>query len=111
MYDVHNYDTRHSSIKCRYAECHYSECRDYWNVMLSVVRPNVVMLSVVTLSVLAPVWIIGALRFVFLFRFSVILIMKNCCWKKVFLSRFIKSSEACLKHLNQNQQSSHANIL
>ncbi len=30
-----------------YAECRYAECRDYLNVMLSVVRLNVVMLSVV----------------------------------------------------------------
>ncbi len=28
-------------------ECHYAECRDYLNVMLSVVRLNVIMLSVV----------------------------------------------------------------
>jgi hypothetical protein len=69
LYDIQHNDTRHTSIKYRYGECHYAECRDYLNVMLSVVRPNVVMLSVVTLSVLAPVWIIGALRFVFLFRF------------------------------------------
>ncbi len=90
LYDIQQNDTRHSTIKCSYGECHYSECRDYWNVMLSVVRPNVVMLSVVTLSVVAPVWIIGALGIVFLFRLTVILIVKNCCWKKVFLSRFIK---------------------
>ncbi len=35
-------DTQHNSI-----ECHYAECRDYLNVMLSVIRQNVVLLSVV----------------------------------------------------------------
>ncbi len=29
------------------SECHYAECRDYLKVMLSVVRLNVIMLSVV----------------------------------------------------------------
>jgi hypothetical protein len=40
-------------IQHKIIECHYAECRDYLNVMLSVVmlsviRPNVVMLSVVS---------------------------------------------------------------
>jgi hypothetical protein len=35
-------DIQHNSI-----ECHYAECRDYLNVMLSVIRLNVVMLNVV----------------------------------------------------------------
>jgi hypothetical protein len=41
----HN-DTRHKSI-----EYHYAECRDYLNVMLNVIRVNVVVLSVVALTV------------------------------------------------------------
>ena len=36
-------DTQHNNKECNYAECH-----DYLNVMLSVVRLNVVMLSVIT---------------------------------------------------------------
>ncbi len=40
-------DIQHNSIECHHAECRYAECRDYLNVMLSVVRLNVVMLSVV----------------------------------------------------------------
>ncbi len=35
-------DNYHNSI-----ECHYAECRDPLNVMLSVVKQNVVMLRVV----------------------------------------------------------------
>ncbi len=35
-------DIQHDSI-----ECHFAECRNYLNFMLSVVRLNVVMLSVV----------------------------------------------------------------
>jgi hypothetical protein len=35
-------DIQHNSI-----ECHYALCRDYLNVMLSVVRLNVIILSVV----------------------------------------------------------------
>ena len=35
-------DIQHNSI-----ECHYAECRNYLNVMQSVVRLNVVKLSVV----------------------------------------------------------------
>jgi len=34
------------------SECHYAECRDYLNVMLSVVRLNVIMLIVVRLNVI-----------------------------------------------------------
>ena len=37
-----SYDTQHNNI-----ECHYAECRDYLNVMLSVIKLNVVMLNVV----------------------------------------------------------------
>ena len=44
-------DIQHNSIECHYAECLYADCRDYLNVMLSVVRLNVVMMSVVMLSV------------------------------------------------------------
>jgi hypothetical protein len=47
-------NTQHTSIECRYAECCYAECRDYLNVMLRVVRPCVIMLNVVMLSVVAP---------------------------------------------------------
>jgi hypothetical protein len=36
-------DIQHNST-----ECHYAECRDFFNVMLSVVRLNVVMLRVVS---------------------------------------------------------------
>jgi hypothetical protein len=39
-------DTQHNSI-----EWHYAKCCDYLNVMLSVVRLNVVMLSVVRLNI------------------------------------------------------------
>jgi hypothetical protein len=49
-------DTQHrhsaNSIECHYAECLYADCHDYLNVMLSVVRLNVVMLSVVMLNVI-----------------------------------------------------------
>ncbi len=37
----------HNGIECHYAECRYTERRDYLNVMLSVVRMNVFILSVV----------------------------------------------------------------
>jgi hypothetical protein len=39
---THSIDIQLNSI-----DCHYAECRDYLNVMLSVVRLNVVMLIVV----------------------------------------------------------------
>jgi hypothetical protein len=35
-------------------ECHYAECRDYLNVMLSVVMLSVVRLNAIMLSVVAP---------------------------------------------------------
>ncbi len=40
-------DTQHNRKEGHYAECRYAVCRDYLNVMLSVVRLNVIMLSVV----------------------------------------------------------------
>jgi hypothetical protein len=40
-------DIQHNSIECHYAKCYYTECRDYLNVILSVVRLNVVMLSAI----------------------------------------------------------------
>ncbi len=42
-------DIQHNS-----KECHYAECRDYLNVMLSVVRLNVIMLSAVAPLKVAP---------------------------------------------------------
>jgi hypothetical protein len=44
-----SYDTQHRHIDIQHnsIECHYAECRDYLNVMPSVVRLNVIMLSVV----------------------------------------------------------------
>jgi hypothetical protein len=39
-------DIHHNSIECHYSEYHYAECFDYLNVTLSVIRLNVVMLSV-----------------------------------------------------------------
>jgi hypothetical protein len=44
-------DIQHDSIGRYYAQCHYAECRDYFNIMLSVVRLSVFMLSVVRLNV------------------------------------------------------------
>ncbi len=41
-----SYDTQRNNI-----ECHYAECRDYLNVMLSVIKLNVVMLSVIKLNI------------------------------------------------------------
>ncbi len=39
---------------CHYAEFRYAECRDYLNVMLCVVMLSVVRLNAIILSVLAP---------------------------------------------------------
>jgi len=36
-------DIHINSIEFLYAECHYAQCRNYLNVMLSVVRLNVIM--------------------------------------------------------------------
>jgi hypothetical protein len=52
-------DIHHNSIECHYAECCYAEYHDYLNVMLSVLTLNVFVLSfvrlnVVMLSVVAP---------------------------------------------------------
>jgi hypothetical protein len=49
-------------IKRRYAECYYAECHDYLNIMLSVIIPNVIMLSAVMLSVVAP-FLLNALAY------------------------------------------------
>jgi len=48
-------DIQHNCIECHYDECCYAVCRNYLNVMLSVVRQNVVTLSVVMLSVVTPI--------------------------------------------------------
>ncbi len=42
------------TIECHYAERCYAEYRDYINVKLSVIMPNVVMLNVFMLSVIMP---------------------------------------------------------
>jgi hypothetical protein len=35
-------DIQHNSVECHYVECHYAESRDYLNVMLSVIMLSVV---------------------------------------------------------------------
>jgi hypothetical protein len=45
-------DIQRDSIECHYAECRYPECHDYLNIMLSEVRLDIVMLSVVAPSAL-----------------------------------------------------------
>jgi hypothetical protein len=45
-------DIQYNSIVCHYAEFRYAECRDYSNFMLCVVMLSVVRLNVIILSVL-----------------------------------------------------------
>ncbi len=42
------------SIQHNSKECHYAECRDYLNIQLSVIILSVVRVNVIMLSVVAP---------------------------------------------------------
>jgi hypothetical protein len=55
-------DIQHKSIECHCAECLYADCHDYLNVMLSVIRPNVIMLSVIRLCVVMLSAVVPAKR-------------------------------------------------